>query len=389
MKFTIETKTLLSLMKALAATMPSRPVLPSLGMLKFEAIGDAELALTATDLDTWSTLDGEAEVEREGVALVPAKPVLAWLRKLKVARITIETVGTADDLAVKFTAGQGEIQINAWSDDDFPKRTLGEMDVLGSVPQTAIRRWQALVGDYASTEESRPILMNVALRKRGSTGTVVATNGHRLGEIDIEQFGLKLPDDGEILISSRALKLLAGLLTGKGMVELSASESAVIFSFANGSLATARQVGPYPDVEHVRPNADQFAEVTIPAQTLAEIVGELMPFASSQTHQSRMHVSGNQGLAMSAETPDLGSATQRRDGRSGIRVQTPADFTASFNLKYLAGLAKRAKGDSLVLKFQMNVAGEVLVDRAIEVLTFDQPDFYQLLMPMRDFREYR
>src|SRR6186997_1001728 len=148
----------------------------------------SKLSLKATDLDL-EVIDAiAAEVSPGGSTTVPAHMFYEIVRKLpEGSQIVIE--GSGDRAVLSIRAGRSRFTLQTLPESDFPDLAAGEMSHKFKLTATELKRLIDKTQFAISTEETRYYLNGIYLHVAGSgkNGTLrgVATDGHRLAQIDL------------------------------------------------------------------------------------------------------------------------------------------------------------------------------------------------------------
>src|SRR6201993_3058170 len=188
MKVTVERAQLLKSLGHVHRVVERRNTIPILGNVLLRA-EHAQLALKATDLDLEVTETLAAEVAMGGSTTVPAHMFYDIVRKLPDgAQIILESDG--DRAAMAIRAGRSRFTLQTLPESDFPDLAPGEMTHKFTLKAADLKRLIDKTQFAISTEETRYYLNGIYLHAAGSakaqTLRAVATDGHRLAQMELE-----------------------------------------------------------------------------------------------------------------------------------------------------------------------------------------------------------
>ena len=187
MKVTVERAQLLKSLGHVHRVVERRNTIPILGNVLVRA-ENARLSLKATDLDLEVTETLAAETATGGSTTVPAHMFYDIVRKLPDgAQIVLEGDGDRSVLAIR--AGRSRFTLQTLPENDFPDLAAGDMTHSFTLAAADVKRLIDRTQFAISTEETRYYLNGIYLHTAGSakaaTLRAVATDGHRLAQIDL------------------------------------------------------------------------------------------------------------------------------------------------------------------------------------------------------------
>lgn len=358
------TVTRAELLRGLAATsaaVPTRVTIPVLSMIRLDADADG-IRLTGTNLDTWATL--RVLGEGEGGVLVEAKQLLDLARLLPDGPIRLEMAD--DGLAVR--AGRSQTVLETIRLDEWPDPPGRDDSASAVIRAAALHDLAGRVAFAASSEMSRPILNCVLLEIRANTVSMVATDGHKLG--NATAMTSSRGEDRDLIVPPKALDLAARIIP-EGDLTLSWSANYLTITGEGGEVRARLIEWPYPDWRQVMPN-DAAGWLTVDRMALIAAVRRALVVASDQTHGIRFEV-GADGVAVLAD--GRGKAHEQLDGRYDGKP-----ITIRFNGHYIIEILSRVTTDAVRI-------GLTAPERAALIEPHepgpDEPDVRYLVMPLR------
>src|SRR5450432_2009516 len=344
MKVTVERAQLLKSLGHVHRVVERRNTIPILGNVLIRA-ENARLSLKATDLDLEVTETVAAETGTGGSTTVPAHMFYDIVRKLPDgAQIVLEGDGDRSVLAIR--AGRSRFTLQTLPESDFPDLAAGDMTHSFTLAGPDMKRLIDRTQFAISTEETRYYLNGIYLHTAGSakaaTLRAVATDGHRLAQVD-----LPLP---------KGASGMPGVIVPRKTV---------------GSVVLTSKLidGTFPDYGRVIPqNNDK--ELIVDKKDFEAAVDRVSTISSERGRAVKLALSAGK-LILSVTNPDSGSATEE------IEVEYDSDpLDIGFNSRYLLDIAAQIEGEVAVLKLADPGSPTLIQDK-------DAKGALYVLMPMR------
>ncbi len=370
MKVTIERNSLLKTLGHIQSVVERRNTIPILSNVMVEASGDT-VAMTATDLDIAIIEKTAAVVVQPGSTTVPAHTLFDIVRKLPDGSEVELSVEENDRLVVK--AGRSRFTLACLDKEDFPVMSEGDLPHRFVVAAEELKRLIDKARFAISTEETRyylnGIYLHVASTENGSVLRAVATDGHRLAQVDqdVPEGAVGMPG---IIIPRKTVGEVRKLIDEiDGIVDVSLSDTKIRFSFA-GAVITSKLIdGTFPDYSRVIPEGnDKMLEMD--CRVFAESVDRVSTISSDKTRSVKLSL-GEDTLTLSVNSPDSGTATEE------LAASYSADsFEIGFNSRYLLDILSQVEGETVQVLLADPSAPTVVKD------VLDDAALY-VLMPMR------
>lgn len=243
MKLTCDRESLVTALARACRVASARSAVRILGAVRLAA-GEDILCVTATDLElTVSTSFGVPSAE-VGVAVVPARPLLAVVQAIDGDRVELVASGTT----LEIRTNDSTFCLNTLPPDDFPEPpTLAGATEL-ELHSELLRETVGRMVRVASTDHSRPVYTGVRLTAEGRNLTLVATDGYRLATASAE---LREPVEGfDVLVPARVLAEVVKLAAGVTHVGVQLTANLIGFT-APGCALVARTLEGRPQ-DHER-----------------------------------------------------------------------------------------------------------------------------------------
>ncbi|MGH6682916.1 MAG: DNA polymerase III subunit beta, partial [Pseudolabrys sp.] len=255
MKVTVERAELLKSLGHVHRVVERRNTIPILANVLIRA-DKGNLSLKATDLDLEVIDSVAAEVSPGGATTVPAHMFYEIVRKLpEGTQIVIE--GSGDRAVLSLRAGRSRFTLQTLPESDFPDLAAGEMTHSFKLAASDLKRLIDKTQFAISTEETRYYLNGIYLHTAGTakaaTLRAVATDGHRLAQVELPlpQGGAGMPG---IIVPRKTVGEVQRLIeTGEGEVAIELSAGKIRFSIGDIVLTSKLIDGTFPDYGRVIP----------------------------------------------------------------------------------------------------------------------------------------
>ncbi len=339
MKISLDRDALLSQLQAVTRVASTRTAIQALsGVQLFASATTCELRATDTDVSLRVPL--EADVVRDGNAVLPGRLFLDVVRSLPQPSLTLELRPAEQDIEV--LSGNATFHIRTLHAEDFPPLPEPDPGSAISLPLKAFVDTATKVSGSASKDETRPVLTGILVSASGSEVRMVATDSYRLS---VKQTALDEPLSGsfEVNIPARALQELARLAVGAEdeSLTISVRQNQVVFVLGRIVLSSRLIDGQFPNYRQLLPEAFEH-ELRIAGPELRDVVRRVSLLAQKNAPLRLSFAPGE--LTVSAQTPDIGEA----------RESLPVNFQGEpleigFNPEFLrAGLDAIEEGDVLL-----------------------------------------
>jgi DNA polymerase-3 subunit beta len=371
MKVTVERAELLKSLGRVHRVVERRNTIPILSNVLIKA-ERGKLSLKATDLDLEVTDAISAEVSPGGSTTVPAHMFYEIVRKLpEGTQVVIE--GSGDRAVLSIRAGRSRFTLQTLPESDFPDLAPGEMTHSFKLAAADLKRLIDKTQFAISTEETRYYLNGIYLHVAGSgknaTLRAVATDGHRLAQVE-----LPLPDGAAgmpgVIVPRKTVGEVQRLVESPdGEIAIDLSQGKIRFSIGDVVLTSKLIDGTFPDYGRVIP-AGNDKELEVDKKDFEAAVDRVSTVSSERGRAVKLSLSGSR-LVLSVTNPDSGSATEE------LEVEYKADaLDIGFNSRYLLDIAAQIEGEVAVLKLADPGSPTLIQDK-------DSKGALYVLMPMR------
>jgi DNA polymerase-3 subunit beta len=371
MKVTVERSELLKSLGHVHRAVERRNTIPILANVLVRA-EKGKLSLKATDLDLEVTDTVAAETAPAGATTVPAHMFYDIVRKLpEGAQIVLESSG--DRAALTIRAGRSRFNLQTLPESDFPDLAPGEMTHKFPLKASALKRLIDKTQFAISTEETRYYLNGIYLHAAGPaqapTLRAVATDGHRLAQVEIELPNGAAGMAGIIVPRKTVGEVLRLIEDDEAEVIIELSPGKIRFTVGEVTLTSKLIDGTFPDYARVIP-AGNDKELIVDKKEFEAAVDRVSTVSSERGRAVKLSLSGGR-LLLSVTNPDSGSATEE------LEVEYEADpIDIGFNSRYLLDIAAQIESEAAVLKLADPGSPTLIQDK-------DPHGALYVLMPMR------
>lgn len=371
MRLTIERGELLRALSHVTSVVERRTTIPILSNVMLAGSGRA-VRFKATDLEREVIESVAGDVKEPGALTVPAHVLHDIVRKLPDGS-EVELIRDAEKGRLTLRAGSSRFALQTLPAEDFPDLAVGEFPHEFELQASELKRLIDKTKFAISTEETRyylnGIYLHTAETANGPTLRAVATDGHRLAQVELPR-----PDGAAgmpgVIVPRKTVHELHRLIEDPAStVRVGISPSKVRFEIGSVTLTSKLIDGSFPDYGRVIPQANDKAMIVSNAEFMSA-VDRVSTIASERGRAVKLAMT-NDTLTLSVNNPEGGSATEE----IGIGYQADP-LEIGFNARYLLDIASQLEGGEA--KF-------MLADPGSPTMVKDAADDSALyvLMPMR------
>ena len=379
MKIQILQENLLKAVNIASRSISSKAQLPILANLLLSTDNN-RLKVAATNLETGVAIWAGAKVEEEGATTLPSKVFQEYISSLPVEKISLVTKENITTLST----GTYTASFNGMAANEFPALPSDGVRIFSF----AAKIFSEIINQVAyaaATDEGRPILTGVYLKKEGQDLAFVATDGYRLSvkKIKASQLGKEEAKKGKekedfkgLVIPSRTLLEVAHLISDQGKTEelsvemgLTKDGNQTIFYFPEAELSSRLIDGEYPDYAKIIPQ-EFTTTVTLDREELIRAVKMASIFARDSANIIKFKFDEGK-LLISANSPQVGENSSEMEAKiSGEGGEI------AFNYRFLLDFLLSVGGSEIV--FEMTGA---LNPGVFKIK--DDPSLLHIIMPVR------
>ncbi len=306
MKISLARDVLLSQLQTVTRVASTRSAIQALSGVQIAATADA-CELRATDTDVSLRVPLDAQVERDGTVVLPARLFLDVVRALPAPEVSLELRSAQQD--VELICGNATFDIRTLHSEDFPPFPEPDPATSVSLPVAAFVDTAMKVAGSASRDETRPVLTGILVAASGSELRMVATDSYRLS-VKETTLASPLSSAFEVNVPARALQELARIATHaeeETELEISVRQNQVVFVLGEMVLSSRLIDGQFPNYRQLLPETFDH-ELQVSGPELREVVRRISLLAQKNAPLRLAFHAGE--LTISAQTPDIGEARE-------------------------------------------------------------------------------
>ena len=370
MKFTVERDVLAEAVGWTARSLPLRPTSPVLNGLLITASA-GEVSIASFDHETSARQVIAADVEAEGVCLVPGKILAEICRSLPNAPVEF----TADESVIRIHCRSANFQLAGMPVVDYPE--LPELpEISGTVDGAEFAEAVKQVQIAVSKDETLPLLTGIRVEINGDTMTLLATDRYRLAMREIKWNPTNPDVQAAVLLKAKTVSEVGSTLSGSGDLSIALPAAGELIGFAAGTRRTTSVLmdGDYPNIRALFPEQTPIHAV-VRTSDLAEAARRISLVAERNTPLRLKFAQGS--VAIDAGRGDEAQASETLQAHlSGD------DITVAYNPAYLSDGLK-VFGTEFVRFSFTDAPKPAVISGQDEPLAEDDRNYRYLLMPVR------
>jgi len=371
MRLSVEKEQFLKALNSASHAIAGKNADPVLANLKLE-LNERGLEITGTNTEITikSTvpymIDGQPIIRSAGLGstLVNAHLLTEVVRRMGGTEVSFEVI---DDSIAKLDDGKSSFKLNCTKAEEYP---VIDLEPSGIDFSMSCADFTALIDQSAfaaSGKDSRPVLTAVNLEAGNNCLVATATDSARLARKSVH---IESEAKFRVNIPARLVSDITKLFEGADNLELSVSESRVLFLFDNTVVSSRLISGDYPVTKAIIPqNFNYYLEVN--AQELLSAMSRVSILSPEREAVVKLSMSENE-VEVSARSEMNGSANES--------IQT-FSFTGeylevSFNSAFVIDAIRALKSEDVIICFQAEMKPFVVKDPKDESTV-------ELITPMR------
>lgn len=234
----------LSIVSPLVPARTTSPILEGI-LIEYQ---NGMLILTATDTNTTAKTRINAECEKEGSFVVPAKLCSAIVSKLPDEDVMLSYNKDTNKLKIK--AGTSNSELGCFEAELYPRVILSEGENVINLPKEDVRTIIKKTAFSASTDDYNGILTGVLLEIKNGIMKMVAVDPFRVATYSIQVVSDR---DVSVIIPSKTATSIAKMISNDGeeMMRLEIVDSKVVLKFDNTKVIVNTFSGKFIDYEKI------------------------------------------------------------------------------------------------------------------------------------------
>ncbi|RKS00443.1 DNA polymerase III subunit beta [Flavobacterium sp. 102] len=369
MNIKLNSKELLERLQYLSGVVTANNALPILEYFLFE-VGNKELKITASDLESTMTAKMSIEGEYIGSIAIPSKLLIDILKALPSQPIEFKVMQNSQIVII---SSSGNYSIAYQDGAEYPKPKEIEEPTTISLPTDVLERAIKKTVFATGNDDLRPVMNGVLFQMRTTGMIFVATDAHRL--VKFSRTDHYASADVDFVVPKKPLNILKAVLekTGELVVEIQYNSHNASFTFGDYDLKTRLVDAKYPNYEAVIPK-DNPNEFSVDTAEFMSSLKRVSLFSNKITHQVAIKQKATV-LNLVAEDIDYstnGKETIECDPKTG-------EIEIGFNARFLAEALNNVDDSRVVLETSApNRAGIVRPENNFE----EGEELLMLVMPV-------
>jgi DNA polymerase-3 subunit beta len=342
--------------------------IPILANVLLEASGN-ECTLLATDLEVALRSKCEAAVSKPGSVTLPAKKLYEVVRALPEGDVTIST--DKGGTTVKVSGGQFSSKMPTLPREDFPSLPEAGGGAKATIKGKSLAQMVAKTQFAITGEDTRYYLNGAQFVLKGGTMTFVATDGHRLALINVQQEGKT--DEIKAILPRKTLAELGRLLADSGDVDVNyeRGENHLFFDIGSRLLISRMIDGQFPAYEKVIPRGND-KHVEFERDALTQAVRRVAILSNERSRAVKLVLDKGK-VEVTSSSPEFGEAHEP----IAVDYSGPT-LTICFNAQYMLDFLNVVESEVVALELKDEVSQAVMKPVGAEGY-----DYTYVIMPMR------
>jgi DNA polymerase-3 subunit beta len=367
MELAVRKHDLLKELSLLQGIVERKNTIPILANVLIDAEKD-HVTLLATDLDVGLRSRCDALVGKSGTLTLPAKKLFEIVNALPDTEIRLEEDKGGKSVTIAADRFESRMQTLPSSEFPTPPEQGGAAEAI--LPGPAVKRMISHTRFAITSEDTRYFLNGAQLVLRPESMSMVATDGHRLAFVKVNES----PGPGvtsEVLLPRKTLNEVARLIDGGDAVEFSQGENHLFFR-AGGRLLISRKIDAnFPAYERVIPKAND-KQIEFDRDRLAAAVRRVR-LLSNERSKAVKFVIGKDQVEITSSTPELGEAHEVIPVEYG-----GAPMQICFNADYVDNFLSVVETEQVQLEFKDEMSQAV-----VKPIGAEGYEYTYVIMPMR------
>ena len=340
--------------------------IPILANVLIEAKGD-EVRMLATDLEVALRSSCQASVAKSGALTLPAKKLYEIIKALPETDVRIQE----DKNGVKVAADRFDSRMQTLPREDFPSLPDATGQARATLPRAGVREMVAKTQFAITGEDTRFFLNGAKFILKPDSLTLVATDGHRLALVAVQQDTGIAQEIGVILPKKTLLELGKLLAEGEGDIRFESGENHLFFEVGPRVLISRVIDGQFPAYERVIPKAND-KTIEFDRERLTSAVKRVALLSNERSRAVKFEIDKGK-VEVTSSSSEFGEA----------REQIPVDYSStplaiSFNAQYVLDFLNVVETDVVSLSLKDEVSQAVMKPVGAEGY-----DYTYVIMPMR------
>lgn len=343
----------------------NKNTLPVLQGIFIKAENNA-LIFEATDMEIGIRCVVPAQIEREGMVVLPARIFSEIVRKLPDATIELEQ----REESINIHYYQSDIVLKGFDPEEFPLLPDLYDAVSFNLPITLFKTMIRQTVFACAVEENRPVFTGTLLQIEGSNIRLVGTDTHRLAFRISE---IESPEDLKFygVIPAKTMTEIYRLLRDEDeILTIRFNQSQVSFQFGSVHLLSRLIDGQYPNYKQVIPQSCQ-TKVFLSTKSFSDSVERASLLARDSSHSNIVRLSVEKERLWIDQASEIGKISEQMD----IKMEG-TEVKVAFNAKFLLDVLKIIDSEEILIELSGQYGPGI-------IRPFNDPNYLYLVLPVR------
>lgn len=348
MKFSINSKVLLSRLVASGKAINNRPTISILGCFLFsleESEGDIKtLSIAASDIDNIVLSRVEVSAaEGSGKVCIDAKRITELLKSMPDCPISFNIDEESKTVIIRHP--KGKYNLAGLSATEYPlKDEVDPSTIVGafSLPASQVVSAFEKVGFAVGNDDIRPQMKGIFWDVKPDAITFVATDTHVLAKYRSIQTAPGV--ETGFILPGQSLSLIRAFIGKQAQVNVTVTNKFVVFEGADFKVLSTLLNGKFPDYNRVIPQNPPII-ITVDRNDFSDAINRVSIFADNQNPMLRLKISADR---IDAIAQDL---SYNVGGEECIACEyAGSDAEIGFSSSYLKGIINVLNTQKMVIK---------------------------------------
>lgn len=331
-----------NLLRALSRTgriVSPKPQLPILSSVVINA-HDGEVHVISTNMETTEVVTVPAKISEEGGICVSSRLLTELVSSLSPGTVKL----MVNEVSLDVSSGRTHATIPGSMESEFPPVVTSTKTSSVSLPKEILLQALKHILFSAATDDGRPLLTGIKIKKQDEDLVFAATDGYRLSVVRLPN---PFSEDLDIVVPARALAevvKISGEEKQLKEIELTQTEEGqLIFGLDTTQVVTRLIAGEYPSYERIIPKTHT-TTAKIDKEQFAQAVKSAAIFARDNANIIRLKIEPST-VVVSANTPQVGT--------NSIEVEASVEGDGgeiAFNSRFLVEFLNNHDGDDVVFE---------------------------------------
>lgn len=324
------------------------------------------LVFEATDMEIGIRCVVDAQIEREGRVVLPARLFSEIVRKLPAATIEIEQRNDA----VNIHYYESDILLKGFDPEEFPLLPDLYEAVSFNLPILLFKTMIRQTVYACAIEENRPVFTGILLQIEDSNIRLIGTDTHRLAYRISE---IENPENLKFygVIPAKTLSEIYRLLKDDDEVlTIRFNQSQVSFQFGSVHLLSRLIDGQFPNYKQVIPKSCQ-SKIYLSTQEFSDAVERASLLARDSSHANIVRLTLEKERLWLDQASEIGKISEQID----IQMEG-TEVKVAFNAKFLLDVLKVIDSEKIIFELSGPYGPGVIRPVA-------DPNYLNLVLPVR------